>query len=317
MGKKSSSKTKREKSRKIEKQNEKITENKSKVKHNDDMRIIGQLSVGDYLSSPYQTGARNCNIDKKRNLRLGGPKVIVILEGTALELHCKQKFGKVKGFFLLDGMKHKYEFQNRDDGDTGEDHRPDILHHCLLNLLNSPMNRSGLLSIFIRTKNNQLIEVSSELKVPAAYDDFEAMMANLLINRKCIKGHVHQEGTGRRTLMKFLKNDLDELLPAGKEIYGLSVNGQDIEPKCLSQWVFEKFTRPTDGKLNSGEVVRPLNTPKKKPIVFIIGAVAKSDPVTKATHNEAELIRISKHSLTASQCVEKLCFAFEQAWRII
>lgn len=80
-----------------------------------------------------------------------------------------------------------------------EDARPDITHQyvsgvcvpkrmtiyfpstcvvcrCLLTLLDSPLNRSGRLLVYIRTVNNELIEVSPQLIVPRTWHQFEAMM---------------------------------------------------------------------------------------------------------------------------------------------
>ncbi len=41
-----------------------------------------------------------------------------------------------------------------------EDYRPDISHQVLLALLDSPLNKAGLLQVYLRTKTNALIEVN-------------------------------------------------------------------------------------------------------------------------------------------------------------
>ena len=41
-----------------------------------------------------------------------------------------------------------------------EDYRPDVTHQSILALMDSPLNKAGLLQIYIRTQKNALIEVS-------------------------------------------------------------------------------------------------------------------------------------------------------------
>jgi rRNA small subunit pseudouridine methyltransferase Nep1 len=47
-----------------------------------------------------------------------------------------------------------------------EEYRPDVLHQCLLNLFESPLNKAGMLQVYIRTKENVLIEISPNSKNP-------------------------------------------------------------------------------------------------------------------------------------------------------
>ena len=42
--------------------------------------------------------------------------------------------------------------------------RPDITHQSLLMLLDSPLNRAGLLQVYIRTSQNVLIEVNPQIR---------------------------------------------------------------------------------------------------------------------------------------------------------
>eukprot|EP00915_Cephaloidophora_sp_WS-2016_P009305 GHVH01013253.1.p1 GENE.GHVH01013253.1~~GHVH01013253.1.p1 ORF type:complete len:194 (-),score=23.81 GHVH01013253.1:1344-1925(-) len=193
------------------------------------------------------------------------------------------------------------------------------------------MNRVGLLAVYIRTQDGQIIEVSPALSVPSNYDEFEAMMTNFLL-KKNIKSQVDKSVRSsrgnRQTLLRFIKNDLDAFLPIGKEFFGLSVNGKILEQRNLSQWVCDRFATSLSGErmddsstdaatVNSDNVLIPSISLHENPIVIAIGAVAKSDPVNSETYPEAELIRISEHSLTASQCVVKVLHAFERAWRIV
>ena len=62
-------------------------------------------------------------------------------------------------------------------GKKYEEYRPDVTHQCLLALLDSPLNKAGLLQVFIRTEQNVLIEINSMLKVPRTFKKFSGFMA--------------------------------------------------------------------------------------------------------------------------------------------
>ena len=82
-------------------------------------------------------------------------RLIVILERANLELVKTQR----NNFELINcddhmGLIRKYR---KDPAFC----RPDITHQCLLMLFDSPLNRAGLLQVYIHTINNILIEVIS------------------------------------------------------------------------------------------------------------------------------------------------------------
>ena len=43
--------------------------------------------------------------------------------------------------------------------------RPDIVHRCLLALQDSPLNKAGLLQVYIHTMDNVLIEIDPSCRV--------------------------------------------------------------------------------------------------------------------------------------------------------
>lgn len=175
-------------------------------------------------------------------------------------------------------------------GREPEDIRPDITHQCLLMLQDSALNQSGQLAVFIRTMDHQLIEVSPQLTVPKSGPQFDAMMVTFL-QRKSIKA---QETNV--VLMRFVKNDLDALLPAGCRRFGLSVNGDVVK---LAD--FCKEFASAEGA-----------------IAFFIGAVAKSDPTSKKALPMLErAVCVSQHHLTAAMCCGKICHEFEDTWKVL
>lgn len=61
---------------------------------------------------------------------------------------------------------------NRDPGSC----RPDIAHQCLLMLMDSPLNRAGLLQVYIHTEKNVLIEVNPQTRIPRTFKRFAGLM---------------------------------------------------------------------------------------------------------------------------------------------
>jgi rRNA small subunit pseudouridine methyltransferase Nep1 len=76
-------------------------------------------------------------------------KLIIVLEQAALET-VKTK----RGFELLNADEHKGILaKNKRDPSK---YRPDIVHQLLLTLLDSPLNKAGMLQIYIHTWNVSL-----------------------------------------------------------------------------------------------------------------------------------------------------------------
>ncbi|CDQ95555.1 unnamed protein product [Oncorhynchus mykiss] len=96
-------------------------------------------------------------------------RLVVILEGATLET---VKVGKT--FELLNCDQHKGMIikSGRDPGKI----RPDITHQCLLMLMDSPLNRAGLLQVYIHTERNALIEINPQTRIPRTFNRFCGLM---------------------------------------------------------------------------------------------------------------------------------------------
>ncbi|MBD3226921.1 MAG: 16S rRNA methyltransferase [Candidatus Lokiarchaeota archaeon] len=62
--------------------------------------------------------------------------------------------------------------------------RPDIIHRCLLYALNSPLNKSKLLTIHVHTINNKIIEINPNVRVPRNYNRFIGLIEQLFKYKK-------------------------------------------------------------------------------------------------------------------------------------
>lgn len=72
-------------------------------------------------------------------------KVIIVLVKASLET-VKTK----KGYELISADSHKHVLQKLKKNPS--EYRPDILHQCLLTLLDSPLNKAGMLQVYVQTE---------------------------------------------------------------------------------------------------------------------------------------------------------------------
>jgi len=203
-------------------------------------------------------------------------RLIIILEGAHLET-CKTG----KNFSLLNIDEHRGLLsKNGRDFSTA---RPDITHQCLLMLFDSPLNRAGLLQVYIRTSNNVLIEINPSTRIPRTFSRFAGLMVQLLHKYSITAADSSVK------LLKVIKNPITDHLPAGCK-------------KILMSYSSEAPKKPST-----------LVPEGDDPIVFVVGAIAKGSITTDYTE---ETISISNYPLSAALTCTKLCDAFEEAWGV-
>lgn len=111
------------------------------------------------------------------------------------------------------------------------DKRSDIPHQCILSILDSPLNKSGLVTIFLHTTENILIYINGKTRIPRSLHRFNGLMDQLKKERK-IKS---EDGT---FLMKIIKNPVSEYLPPNSIKIGLSQSGIKSEFDKNKEYVF-------------------------------------------------------------------------------
>lgn len=203
-------------------------------------------------------------------------RLIVVLESANLET-----VKAARGYGLLNVDEHAGILRklNRDFSTA----RPDITHQSLLMLLDSPLNRAGLLQVFIRTANNVLIEVNPQIRIPRTFNRFAGLIVQLL-HKFSIKA-----SDSSLKLLKVIKNPVSDHLPVGcKKI-------------CLS------FS--AEGPSKASELVPEID----EPICLVIGAIAKGAIKTDYTEKD---VCIGNYPLSAALTCAKVCSAFEEAWGI-
>jgi rRNA small subunit pseudouridine methyltransferase Nep1 len=78
---------------------------------------------------------------------------------------------------------------------------------CLLTLLDSPLNKAGLLQIFIHTSRGVLIEVNPSVRIPRTFKRFSGLMVQLLH-----KLYIRSDD-GPQKLFRVIKNPVTDYLP--------------------------------------------------------------------------------------------------------
>jgi len=228
--------------------------------------------------------------------KMASRRIVVVLEQCALELVQPRK-GAAE---LLNADEHKTILaKNRRDI---SEVRPDITHQCLMALLDSPLNKAGKLLIYLHTAQNVLIEVHPSLRIPRTFKRFAGLCVELLQRNKI------RAAGANETLMKVIANPINKYLPPGSRRFGLSVNGRSVRMRDFCAGLESEAKGPQASKGDAA-----------KPVVFAIGAVAHSDPVSEQQFGAEyieERISICPWGLSAAYCCSKVANEFENLWDI-
>lgn len=82
--------------------------------------------------------------------------------------HTNKQMGRK--FELLNSEDHRSQLTK--NGREVSSARPDISHQCLMMLLDSPLNRAGMLQVYIHTERNVLIEINPHIRIPRTFKRF-------------------------------------------------------------------------------------------------------------------------------------------------
>ncbi|XP_006642472.3 ribosomal RNA small subunit methyltransferase NEP1 [Lepisosteus oculatus] len=209
--------------------------------------------------------------------RMTEKRLVVILEGATLET---VKVGKT--FELLNCDKHKSLIikSGREPGRV----RPDITHQSLLMLMDSPLNRAGLLQVFVHTEKNALIEINPQTRIPRTFDRFCGLMVQLL-HKLSVRA-----ADGPQKLLRLIRNPVSDHLPPGCPRIGTSFSAQGtaLSPRAL--------------------------VPAEGPAALVIGAFAHG--AINVDYTE-KTVSISNYPLSAALTCAKICTAFEEVWGVV
>lgn len=169
---------------------------------------------------------------------------------------------------------------NRDPGSC----RPDITHQSLLMLMDSPLNRAGLLQVYIRTEKNVLIEINPQTRIPRTFKRFAGLMVQLL-HKFSVRANEHSA-----KLLQVIKYPVTDHLPVGCKKIAMSFSSKIVK--------------------NCRELVPSAD----EAIALVVGAFAHGNLELDYTEED---ISISNYPLSAALTCAKLCSAFEEVWGIV
>ena len=214
-------------------------------------------------------------------------KLIIILEGASLELGNVKKNPQIINcddhYKIIKSMKKKLD-----------EFRPDIIHQCLLNLFDSPLNKVGLLQVYIRTNKNILIEINPKTRIPRTFKRFSGLFSQLFLKNEIgIEDNSHKE-----IFLKILNTKLEDIIHDIPKIL-LSEKGRlvDIDTYCKN-------------------LENNIKENKNKNICFIIGTNPKGDIDPMIKYND-DCISLSSFDLDSNVVCAKICSAFENSWGVL
>lgn len=203
------------------------------------------------------------------------PKVIVLLDLASLEI-VKTRKGE---FQLLNSDDHRGILSKH--GRDPKECRPDIAHQELMALFDSPLNKAGQLQVYLRTRQNVLIEFHPSVRIPRTYKRFAGLMVQLLHKLKV------RAADGRETLLKVVKNPIARHLPPGTVMYGFSSKGDRYTAQAFAAALPEK------------------------PLCFVIGAMAAGAVDKDDFEAMVEYVSLSEYPLSGATAISRLLGAIE------
>lgn len=149
--------------------------------------------------------------------------------------------------------------------------------------MDSPLNRAGMLQVYIKTEKNVLIEVNPQTRIPRTFKRFAGLMVQLLH-----KFSVRANETSAK-LLHVIKNPVTDHLPVGCKKIAMSFSSKIVK--------------------NCRELVPEGDVS----IAMVIGAFAHGNLNIDYTEED---ISISNYPLSAALTCTKLCSAFEEVWNV-
>ncbi len=100
----------------------------------------------------------------------------------AVVRHAKER-GKRPSTVLLDANYHHRAIRVKYPDEAERRGRPDIVHHFLMVAMESVLNKEGHLRVYVHTRNDQVIFLDPEVRLPRAYHRFVGLMEALFNNK--------------------------------------------------------------------------------------------------------------------------------------
>lgn len=126
-----------------------------------------------------------------------------MLDDYSIRLHAKKR-KKPPQKILLDSNFMHSAIDRFFPGESNRRGRPDIIYHLLAIVMESILNKKGGMRIWIHTRNNLILEISPETRLPKSYNRFVGLMEDLFE-----KGEIKYE---EKTLLKIHNGDVAKMI---------------------------------------------------------------------------------------------------------
>jgi rRNA small subunit pseudouridine methyltransferase Nep1 len=143
----------------------------------------------------------------------------------AVRRHSKRQKKHPQHLLLDRSMHHSAMRKLEENAKRG---RPDITHLALLEAMGSPLNKEGLLQVYVHTNKNYVITVNPKARLPKNYNRFLGLMQQLFQ-----LGKVPSEGDA---LLKLKCKTLQDLLAEIEADYVMTFS-REGQPKTLEEAV--------------------------------------------------------------------------------
>lgn len=182
---------------------------------------------------------------------------------------------------VLDSNLHHAAMRGLKDADRRG--RPDIAHVCLLLALDSPLNREGLLRLYVHTRHNKLITIDPATRLPPAYNRFIGLIEHLFLS-----GAAPPEEPLLRLEDASLKEIIARIKPA--QVISFSERG---EKKRFSE-LFARMSKSDD-------------------VCVVVGGFPHGDFISNVRELSDAIVCIDSDLLLAPTVVTRAIHAYEDA----
>lgn len=193
-----------------------------------------------------------------------------------------KKRGKSPRFLLLDRSYHHSAMKTC--GQSGKRGRPDILHFSLLEALGSPLNKEGLLQVYVHTFKDYVIRVKPKSRLPRNYNRFVGLIEQLFrLGRAPPKGP---------TLLELRQETLPQLIHEIEPSYTVAFCRSGF-PKTL-QSLFSKLS-------------------EKEKLVLIIGGFAHGHLSSSIIDIANEIVSLDPEALETGVVTSRVIYEYERS----
>jgi rRNA small subunit pseudouridine methyltransferase Nep1 len=185
---------------------------------------------------------------------------------------------------LLDSNLHYPAMRGLPDADRRG--RPDIVHVCLNAALDTPLNREGLLRLYVHTRQNKLITIDPSARLPRSYNRFTGLIEHLFLT-----GSAPPENPLLQIQGEALKETIVHIKPG----------------KVMS------FSEHGSRKLY-GELFHGISMDDE--VCVIIGGFPHGDFISRVTDLSDEIVCIDPEQLDAITVLTRAIHSYEDAFEV-